>query len=82
MMENGGLKAMLCTFGHDSLMLIALPNMDGSFTVTLFYPAVGPDSFETLNTAEAVEAFFAKEFPDVKALIPESRRRVFQQSDG
>ena len=38
-----------------SFMLIALPNMDGSFTVTLFYPAKGPESFETLSTPAAVD---------------------------
>ncbi|MBK9449184.1 MAG: FAD-dependent monooxygenase [Bacteroidetes bacterium] len=65
-----------------SFMLIALPNMDGSFTVTLFYPAVGPDSFETLNTAEAVEAFFAKEFPDAKALIPNLAEEFFSNPTG
>ena len=56
--------------------------MDGSFTVTLFYPAVGPDSFETLNTAEAVEAFFAKEFPDAKALIPNLAEEFFSNPTG
>ncbi|MBS0387986.1 MAG: FAD-dependent monooxygenase [Proteobacteria bacterium] len=52
-------------------MLIALPNPDRSFTATLFLPARGRDSFETLIDRAAVRAFFAREFPDALALIPD-----------
>ncbi len=48
-------------------MLIALPNTDGSFTVTLFYPY---DGFEKLKTPEDVLAFFKRDFPDAVALMP------------
>jgi kynurenine 3-monooxygenase len=51
-------------------MLIALPNTDRSFTVTLFLPRTGPVSFAALRTDEAVQRFFAAEFPDVVPLIP------------
>jgi kynurenine 3-monooxygenase len=52
-------------------MLIALPNPDGSFTVTLFLPLKGAyPSFETINTAEKVEAFFGEVFPDVVPFLP------------
>jgi kynurenine 3-monooxygenase len=52
-------------------MLIALPNLDGSFTATLFLPRAGPVSFTSLTTAAAVRAFFAREFPDVLDLAPQ-----------
>jgi kynurenine 3-monooxygenase len=53
-------------------MLIALPNADGSFTATLFLAAGGdPVSFATLTTAAAVRGFFAREFPDFAALVPD-----------
>ncbi len=52
-------------------MLIALPNADGSFTATLFLPRSGSVSFESLADAAAVEAFFAREFPDVPPLVPD-----------
>ncbi len=52
-------------------MLIALANMDGSFTVTLFMPFEGENSFESLDTNEAVEAFFEKEFPDALDMMPD-----------
>jgi kynurenine 3-monooxygenase len=52
-------------------MLIALPNEDGSFTATLFLPAKGPLSFESLDSAEAVERFLTASFPDARPLMPD-----------
>jgi kynurenine 3-monooxygenase len=51
-------------------MLIALPNLDGSFTVTLFLPHEGPDSFATLVSPAAVEEFFQRVFADAVPLMP------------
>lgn len=51
-------------------MLIALPNLDGSFTCTLFMPFEGEHSFATLDTEEKVAAFFKKFFPDTLDIIP------------
>jgi len=52
-------------------MMIALPNRDGSFTCTLFWPHEGPNSFAALRTRDEVERFFAREFPDAVALLPD-----------
>ncbi|MEX2496332.1 MAG: NAD(P)/FAD-dependent oxidoreductase [Woeseia sp.] len=51
-------------------MLIALPNPGGDFTLTLFMPNEGPDSFAVLDGAAATEAFFSNNFPDLVPLIP------------
>ena len=51
-------------------MLIALPNVDGSFTCTLFLPFEGEVSFENLKTEGQVTAFFEKYFPDTLPLMP------------
>ncbi len=52
-------------------MMIALPNLDGSFTVTLFLSwEEGTDSFDSLKTDEAVVEYFQREFPDALALMP------------
>lgn len=51
-------------------MLIALPNIDGSFTCTLFMPFEGKHSFETINTEEKVIEFFKELFPDAVPLMP------------
>ncbi len=54
-----------------SFMLIALPNLDGSFTVTLFLAFEGKDAaFAKLNTPEKVRAFFNRYFSDASALMP------------
>lgn len=53
-----------------NFMMIALPNLDGSFTCTLFAPFEGKDSFEQLNSDEAILAFFKEEFPDAVPLMP------------
>lgn len=61
-----------------SFMLIALPNVDGSFTCTLFLAFDGPVSFAQLQSAEAVESFFAGQFPDARALIPDLARAFLE----
>src|SRR6185369_13429002 len=45
-------------------MMMAMANVDGSFTVTLYLGFDGPDSFSELVTPEAVDRFFQREFPD------------------
>jgi kynurenine 3-monooxygenase len=51
-------------------MMIALANLDGSFTVTLFFPMEGDLSFATINSEAAVKDFFEKTFPDSIPLMP------------
>ncbi len=52
-------------------MLIALPNMDGSFTVTLFLAnEEGVYNFKGLDSEEKIRSFFQEQFPDALALIP------------
>ncbi|MFP9114194.1 FAD-dependent oxidoreductase [Flavobacterium sp. RHBU_3] len=54
---------------HD-FMLTALPNLDGSFTSTLFMPFEGENSFDSLKDKETLEAFFEKYFPSTQEVIP------------
>ena len=51
-------------------MLIALPNTDGSFTCTLFFPFDGDPSFASLKTGDDVRGFFDKTFADASSLMP------------
>lgn len=51
-------------------MLIALPNLDGSFTVTLFLSYEGAPAFEKLKTPQDVTAFFEQQFPDAVPHMP------------
>lgn len=47
-------------------MFIAMPNLDGSFTCTLFMPFEGDVSFESLRTKKEAVEFFNTYFPNVK----------------
>ncbi len=58
-------------------MLIALPNLDKTFTCTLFFPFEGPASFSNLTTKEKVQSFFEKTFPDAIALMPDYVNEFF-----
>ncbi|TXG39830.1 FAD-dependent oxidoreductase, partial [Seonamhaeicola maritimus] len=64
-------KNALHIWPRGSFMLIALPNLDGSFTVTLFLSYnEGEYNFNNLNTDKKVLEFFKKEFPDTLAQMP------------
>lgn len=52
-------------------MLIALPNPDGSFTCTLFFPYEGEPSFASLPDVASARGFFEAQFPDALALMPD-----------
>lgn len=63
-------------------MLIALPNPDATFTATLFLARRGANSFEELGSPAAVDAFFGREFPSAKALMPDLLREFFGHPQG
>lgn len=63
-------KNALHIWPRASYMLIALPNPDGSFTCTLFFPFEGPLSFNSLKTDAQKKEFFQHNFPDALALMP------------
>ena len=51
-------------------MCIALPNAEGSFTVTLFLPSEGDPSFATVRNGADARALFERDFADAVPLIP------------
>lgn len=63
-------KNSLHIWPRGKFMLMALANLDGTFTCTLFMPHDGENSFESLKTKEQLVAFFAKHFPDTREVIP------------
>lgn len=63
-------KNALHIWPRGNFMMIALPNPDGNFTCTLFFPFEGETSFEAIKTEEEVKAFFEKYFPDAIPLMP------------
>lgn len=64
-------KNALHIWPREGFMVIALPNLDGSFTVTLFLPFEGKDSFTALKTDTEIVAFFEKYFPSALEHMPE-----------
>jgi kynurenine 3-monooxygenase len=70
-------KNALHIWPRKDYMLIALPNLDGTFTGTLFFPFKGALSFENLTTEEAVYTFFNETFPDIVPLVPDLAKQFF-----
>ncbi|MGA7921058.1 MAG: NAD(P)/FAD-dependent oxidoreductase [Candidatus Acidiferrales bacterium] len=52
-------------------MLIALPNVDGTFACILFLPFEGKDSFAAIDKGEKGLKFFEERFPDAVPLMPQ-----------
>ncbi len=59
-------KNSLHIWPRGKFMFIALPNLNGSFTCTLFMPLEGEGSFAELDTKEKVELFFKTHFPCIE----------------
>lgn len=75
-------KEYLHIWPRESYMLIALPNLDGSFTCTLFYPYEGEQSFANLTSEQDVSDFFRRQFPDALALMPDLVNDYFENPVG
>jgi kynurenine 3-monooxygenase len=82
---NGGWqleKNALHIWPRGQYMMIALPNLDGSFNCTLFFPFEGPESFASLQTPAQVTEFFTRVFPDAVALMPRLTEEFFNHPTG
>jgi kynurenine 3-monooxygenase len=72
-------KNALHIWPRSSFMLIALPNVDGSFTCTLFFALEGEQaSFAALEGPGTARRFFADVFPDALALMPDFEQQWAQ----
>ncbi len=59
-------------------MLIAMPNLDGSFTCTLFMPFEGEVSFDSITTKEKAKTFFSSYFPNVMQVMDDLLEDFFK----
>ena len=75
-------KNALHIWPRGQYMMIALPNIDGSFTCTLFFPFQGTPSFASLPTAVELERFFQEVFPDAISLMPNLAQEFFGHPTG
>jgi kynurenine 3-monooxygenase len=71
-------KNALHIWPRGNYMLIALPNTDGSFTCTLFFPFEGSPSFSSLDSPAKVRAFFSQTFADAALLMPTLEKDFFE----
>lgn len=63
-------------------MMIALPNPDKTFTVTLFMPWNGDNGFNQIKTEEQLMNFFNTTFPDAVPLMPDLKTEYFKNPTG
>lgn len=75
-------KNSLHIWPRESFMLIALPNIDGTFTLTLFFQLDGPLSFDSIKTTDDLDTFFNTWFADVKPLITDLHTDFFNNPTG
>lgn len=83
--SDGGFLAAadaLHIWPRGALMLMALPNLDGTFTATLYLPWEGEHGFAALTAPEKVEGLFREQFPDAVALIPRLTEEFFDHPTG
>jgi len=75
-------KNALHIWPRGEYMVIALPNLDNSFTVTMFHPYKGAAGFDTLDTKEKVMSFFEAEYPDILPHMPNFIEDYFDNPTG
>jgi kynurenine 3-monooxygenase len=75
-------KNALHIWPRGTYMLIALPNIDGTFACILFLPFEGADSFSSLSSPSYVTHFFESRFPDACRLMPSLVDNYFANPTG
>jgi kynurenine 3-monooxygenase len=65
-----------------SYMLIALPNIDGTFACILFLPFEGEPSFRQIDSEASLSDLFVKRFADVVPLMPQMAKQFFDNPTG
>lgn len=63
-------KNALHIWPRGEYMIIALPNLDGSFTVTMFHPFGGEQGFDSLVSDDKIKSIFESQFPDLIEQMP------------
>ncbi len=75
-------KNALHIWPRGKYMMIALPNIDGSFTCTLFFPYEGERSFASIKSDTELLNFFLEEFPDAVPHMPDLAEEYFSNPIG
>ena len=83
--SKGGFKIekhALHIWPRGKFMIIALPNLDASFTVTMFHPYEGEYGFNELNDETALKNCFETHYPDLIELMPDYQREYKENPVG
>jgi len=83
--KDGGFridKNALHIWPRGEFMIIALPNLDASFTLTMFHPYASDIGFDALDSREKVKAFFEEYYSDLLPYIPHYLDEYFENPVG
>lgn len=75
-------KEALHIWPRGEFMIIALPNLDGSFTLTMFHPFGTDIGFDALTTNEKLAQFFEEYYPTLLPYIPHYKEEYFENPVG
>ncbi len=75
-------KEALHIWPRGEFMIIALPNLDGSFTLTMFHPFGSEIGFDALTTNEKLSQFFEEYYPTLLPYIPHYKEEYFENPVG
>lgn len=75
-------KEALHIWPRGDFMIIALPNLDGSFTLTMFHPFGGEYGFDVLQTWPKVLDFFQQFYPTLLPYVPHLEEEFFANPVG
>lgn len=75
-------KEALHIWPRGDFMIIALPNPDGSFTLTMFHPFDTEIGFNALNSKDKVRRFFETYYPSLLPYIPHFQEEFIENPVG
>lgn len=76
-------KDALHIWPRGAVMMMALANRDGSFTMTLYMPRSNrPLTFDQIKSEPDFEKFFSEQFPDAVELMPDRTKDFFNNPQG
>lgn len=75
-------KNALHIWPRQTYMLIALPNLDGSFACIFFFQHEGEPSFASLDNEAKLLQFFEQQFADAAPLMPDLKENYFANPTG
>jgi len=75
-------KNALHIWPRGKFMIIALPNLDASFTVTMFHPYNGAFGFNELKDEKSLQHCFETHYPDLIELMPHYQKEYKENPVG